>query len=61
MADILTFKKKKLSERHKGKNLCRSGFHKWEVLKEKKFDVKQGKLVTAYHCKRCGKQKTIAI
>lgn len=57
MADILTFKKKKLSEKHKGKTLCRSGFHKWEIFKEKQFDVKQGKLVTIYQCKRCGKQK----
>jgi hypothetical protein len=57
MADILTFKKKKLSEKHKGKTLCRSGFHKWEIFKEKQFDVKQGKLVSIYQCKRCGKQK----
>lgn len=59
MADILTFKKKKLSEKHKGKALCRSGFHKWEIYKEKQFDVKQGKLVTVSKCKRCGKQKVI--
>ena len=61
MADILDFKKKKLSEKHKGKTLCKSGFHKWEVIKENQFDVKQGKLVTVYKCKRCGKQKSTAI
>ena len=61
MADILVFKKKKLSEKHKGKTLCKSGFHKWEILKDRQFDVKQGKLVTVYRCSRCGKQKSIAI
>ena len=61
MADILAFKKKKLSEKHKGKTLCKSGFHKWEIFKEKQFDVKQGKLVTVYKCMRCGKQKSTAI
>jgi len=55
------FKKKKLSEKHKGKTLCKSGFHIWEVIKENQFDVKQGKLVTVYKCKRCGKQKSTAI
>jgi len=61
MTDILTFKKKKLSEKHKGKTLCRSGFHKWEVIKDRQFDVKQGRLVTVYRCKRCGKRKNTAI
>jgi hypothetical protein len=57
MADILKFKKKKLSEKHKGKTLCKNGFHKWQIFKEKQFDVKRGKLVTIHQCKRCGKQK----
>lgn len=61
MADILTFKKKTPAEKHKGKSLCRSGFHKWEILSSSRFDVKRGKLVTAYQCKRCGKQKNTAI
>ncbi len=61
MADILAFKKKKLSQKHKGKTLCKSGFHKWEVIKENQFDVKQGKLVTVYRCKRCGQQKSTVI
>ena len=60
MADILTFKKKKLSDKHRGKTLCKSGFHKWAVFKDKQFDVKQGRLVTIYRCKRCGKQKVTA-
>ncbi len=57
MGDILAFKKKTAAEKYKGKTLCRSGFHKWEILTEKLFDVKQGKLVTVSQCKRCGKQK----
>ena len=58
MADILPFKRLKPSERHKGKTLCKSGFHKWEISKEKQFDTRQGKLVTVYVCKRCGATKS---
>jgi hypothetical protein len=60
MADILTFKKKSLKEKHKGNTLCRHGHHKWQVEAEKRFDVKQGKLVTSYRCRRCGKTKNEA-
>ena len=60
MAEILPFKKKTPAEKHKGKTLCRSGFHKWQVVTDNMFDVKQGKLVTLYKCKRCDKQKTVA-
>jgi hypothetical protein len=59
MADILKFKRKKLSEVHKGKTLCKEGFHKWVLVKDRVFDVKQGKLVTRYRCQRCGKTKSI--
>jgi len=37
----------------KGKTLCRSGFHKWQVQKEGRFEVKQGKLLTTERCARC--------
>ena len=60
MGDIIPFKRKSLKQKHKGKTLCQNGFHKWEVLKEKQFDVKQGKLVTVYKCSRCGKTKVSA-
>jgi hypothetical protein len=60
MAVILPFKRPSLEEKHKGKSLCREGFHKWKVVTEKKFDVKQGKLITLYECQRCGKQKVEA-
>ncbi|MEN8177109.1 MAG: hypothetical protein ABFS39_00635 [Pseudomonadota bacterium] len=58
MAEILPFKKKKLSALHKGKGLCREGFHKWEIVKERVFDVKQGRLLSEYCCSRCGKVRT---
>lgn len=57
MGDVVQFKKKKSSEKHKGNTLCKRGFHKWLVDKEKQFDTKQGKLVTTYKCKRCGKTR----
>ncbi len=60
MGDVVRFKKPKLKEKHKGKTLCRSGFHKWEVDKSKPFAVKQGKLLSVYKCQRCGKTKTEA-
>jgi hypothetical protein len=54
MGDVITFKKPKASDKHRGKTLCKSGFHKWEVVKGNPFDVKQGKMVTRYRCARCG-------
>jgi len=61
MADILPFKRpapRKPSDIHKGKTLCKSGFHKWEISNDKQFDSRQGKLVTFYACKRCGTSKS---
>jgi hypothetical protein len=60
MADIVPFKKKKSSEKHKGNTLCKRGFHKWEIDKQRQFDVKEGRLVTVYKCKRCGATKNEA-
>ncbi|MEH6502973.1 MAG: hypothetical protein V7682_03630 [Cycloclasticus sp.] len=57
MAEILPFKKKKLSEKHKGDTLCRNGHHSWLIDKQQVFDVKQGRLVTVSQCKRCGISK----
>jgi hypothetical protein len=59
MGEVVPFKKKKASEKHKGKTMCKQGFHKWKVVKEQEFDVKQGKLVTAYKCARCGAIKNM--
>ena len=60
MAQILKFKPKSPKEKHKGKTLCKNGFHKWEIDQKKQFDVKSGKLVTIYVCSRCGTRKTKA-
>ncbi|MEO0442968.1 MAG: hypothetical protein AAFZ92_04395 [Pseudomonadota bacterium] len=57
MGKVLKFKKKTPWQKHKGKSLCRDGFHKWKVVSKKQFDVKRGKLVTLYKCERCGKEK----
>ena len=60
MGDVLPFRKPKPGEKAKGKTLCREGFHKWELAKHMPFDVKLGKLVSLYRCKRCGTTKTQA-
>lgn len=59
MGDVIRFPK--VSERFKGRTLCRSGFHKWEIVQAKQFDVKQGRLVTLKRCARCGAEKTEAV
>lgn len=60
MGEIVPFKKKTAAEKHRGNTLCKRGFHKWQVDKEKQFDTRQGKLVTVYKCKRCGAIKNTA-
>lgn len=59
MGDVIPFKRPKISEKHKGNTLCRSGFHKWLIITNQQFDVMKGKLVTVYQCKRCGKLKRV--
>lgn len=54
MGKVIPFRRPRASDRHQGKTLCRSGFHRWEVVKGNPFDVKTGKLVTRYRCRRCG-------
>jgi hypothetical protein len=60
MGEVIKFKRPSLAEKHKGKTLCKSGFHRWEIQKEQPFDVKLGRLVTLYRCARCGATKTEA-
>jgi hypothetical protein len=60
MGEVVQFKRPKPGERHKGKTLCANGFHKWEIVSEQRFDVKQGKLVTLYKCARCGATRSEA-
>ncbi len=61
VGDILPFKKVPLKQKHQGNSLCKQGHHKWKVLSERKFDVKQGKLVTVWECERCREKKVRAI
>jgi hypothetical protein len=57
MGDVVTIKAFKRA-RADGKTLCSSGFHKWSTQTEKRFDVKQGKLVSSERCLRCGALRT---
>ena len=57
MGEVIQFKKKKPKDKFKGRELCKSGFHKWEIVQAQQFDVKQGRLVTKYRCARCGQEK----
>ncbi|HEX4881440.1 MAG TPA: hypothetical protein VFV18_03755 [Porticoccaceae bacterium] len=50
MADILDFKPR--PPRRLG--LCQYGHHAWQISKDRRFDVKSGKLVTHFRCTRCG-------
>lgn len=57
MGEIVKFRKPSLRKKAEGKTLCKSGFHRWKVVTEKKFDVKRGKLVTLLRCERCGAEQ----
>ena len=59
MSSVTSLKKYK-QKRAEARTLCHSGFHKWELLAQRRFDVKEGRLVTAYRCTRCGAEKTKA-
>ncbi len=61
MADIIPFRKPKAGVKSKGNAMCQNGFHKWELVKEQQFDVKQGKLLSLFRCKHCAKTKTQAL
>ena len=50
MGDVIPFGKKPIPKRS---ILCLNNHHKWEVVNEREFDVKQGKLVTQERCVRC--------
>ncbi len=56
MGDILPFKKP-ARVKPQGQGMCQHGHHKWQVWKDKQFDVKEGKLVTVYRCVRCDAQR----
>ena len=56
MTNVINLKKVK-QRRADGKTLCSSGFHKWELLSGRRFDVKQGRLVSTERCQRCGEER----
>jgi hypothetical protein len=56
VGEVVTIKSFKRA-RAEGKRLCSSGFHKWDAATEKRFDVKQGKLVSTDRCIRCGAER----
>jgi len=56
--NLHTVRQARLQERAKGITLCGSGFHKWKVDTETRFDVKQGKLMTTQRCTRCNETRT---
>jgi len=58
MGDVVKFRKASSRTKADGKTLCKSGFHRWQIVTARKFDVKQGKLVTLERCERCGKERT---
>lgn len=60
MGDVIPFKRPKLADKHRGKILCKSNFHKWEIVNEQQFDVRLGRLITLLKCKRCGVTRTEA-
>ncbi len=57
MSNVIAFRRK---PNPKGNTLCKNGHHKWHVDSTRKFDVKQGRLVTVYRCMRCGKTRVEA-
>jgi hypothetical protein len=61
LADVIEFRKPSLKDKHKGNTLCRRGHHKWLLDKDRRFDVKQGRLVTVYRCSRCGQERVKAL
>lgn len=56
MGDVIPFAK--LKPARKSTTLCKSGFHRWEIDRNTRFDVKKGGLVTVYRCSRCGAIRT---
>lgn len=58
IVNLHTAPKAKLQAKSQGITLCQSGFHKWQTVAGKRFDVKQGKLVTTERCARCNKERT---
>ncbi len=61
MGEVLPFKAGKREPNQKGNTLCRNGHHQWKIITSRQFDVKQGRLVTVFECRRCAKKKVKAL
>ena len=59
IVNLTTVRHARVQERAKGVTLCGSGFHKWKIDTETRFDVRQGKLLTTQRCMRCNETRTI--
>ncbi len=58
MAEVVPFKRRERRRRRaEGDTLCRAGRHKWEVVSDSRFDVREGRLVTVLRCRRCGRER----
>lgn len=57
-SNVISLKKVK-QRRAEAKTLCSAGFHKWQMLAARRFDVKHGKLVSTQRCERCGVQRAV--
>ena len=54
-----TVKRARLQDKARAATLCGSGFHKWTVVIDSRFDVRRGKLVTTERCERCQEERTV--
>ncbi len=57
VVNLANVRREKRQSKADGLTLCRSGFHKWQVVPGQRFDVKQGKLVTTERCSRCNEER----
>lgn len=55
---LQTARRERRQTRAKGITLCKSGFHKWQPVKDQPFKVHNGKLLTAERCTRCNEERT---
>lgn len=58
LINLQTARRERRQTKACGITLCKSGFHKWQPIPEQRFDVRQGKLITAERCTRCNKERT---
>jgi len=53
-----THRKARQQARAKGITLCQTGFHKWKLVPEQRFDVRKGKFLYTERCRRCNEERT---